>query len=229
MDEEQNIRNRLVIEERPLKRIIKKFNTLLGQYKSASREEWNSSLESLLIMIETLEINLHRSKQIYEMNDKEVREYKLKTENIEKRIIEGKIEIEELKKQLDLSKEERKNKLEYDEMARNINKYPSRSQIEKHMETLNKQIEMLEKEHSYYEETINLRKKQFHTLLVSADEILYSIKQNREGKEYDWIRALEEMTENTTQDDVTDIDENEDDKEDGILDDKVFIDQMDES
>jgi len=33
-------------------------------------------------MIETLEINLHRSKQIYEMNDKEVREYKLKTENI---------------------------------------------------------------------------------------------------------------------------------------------------
>jgi len=88
------------------------------------------------------------------------------------------------------------------------------------METLNKQIEMLEKEHSYYEETINLRKKQFHTLLVSADEILYSIKQNREGKEYDWIRALEEMTEDTTQDDVTDIDENEDDKEDGILDDK---------
>jgi len=33
-------------------------------------------------MIETLEINLHRSKQIYEMNDKEVKEYKLKTKNI---------------------------------------------------------------------------------------------------------------------------------------------------
>jgi len=119
----------------------------------------NSALESLLIMIETLEINLHRSKQIYEMNDKEVKEYKQKTKNIgkkkivlnkvyicifnntiytnvtflhlkEQRIIEGKLEIGELKKQLDQSKEERKNKLEYDEMARNINKYPSRSQIQ---------------------------------------------------------------------------------------------------
>jgi len=180
-------------------------------------------------MIETLEINLHRSKQIYEMNDKEVKEYKQKTKNIEQRIIEGKLEIGELKKQLDQSKEERKNKLEYDEMARNINKYPSRSQIQKHMDSLNKQIEMLEKEHTYYEETINLRKKQFHTLLVSADEILYSIKQNREGKEYEWIKALDELTEDLTQDDETDTDDNEDDKEDGILEDKVYIDQMDES
>ncbi|KAL6617881.1 DUF783-domain-containing protein [Neocallimastix californiae] len=200
-----------------------------GQYKSASREEWNSSLESLLIMIETLEINLHRSKQIYEMNDKEVKEYKLKTENIEKRIIEGKVEIEDLKKQLDLSKEERKNKLEYDEMARNINKYPSRNQIQKHMDSLNKQINTLEKEYNYYEETINLRKKQFHTLLVSADEILYSIKQNREGKEYDWIKSIDEMTEDLSQDDESEIDENEDDKEDGMLEEKEYIDQMDES
>jgi THO complex subunit 7 len=180
-------------------------------------------------MIETLEINLHRSKQIYEMNDKEVKEYKLKTENIEKRIIEGKVEIEDLKKQLDLSKEERKNKLEYDEMARNINKYPSRNQIQKHMDSLNKQINTLEKEYNYYEETINLRKKQFHTLLVSADEILYSIKQNREGKEYDWIKSIDEMTEDLSQDDESEIDENEDDKEDGMLEEKEYIDQMDES
>ncbi|ORX59947.1 DUF783-domain-containing protein [Piromyces finnis] len=228
MDEEQNIRNRLAIEERPLKRIIKKFNTLISQYKSASREEWNTSLESLLIMIETLEINLHRSKQIYEMNNKEVKEYMEKTKNIQQRIIQGKAEIEELKRQLDQSKEERKNKLEYDEMARNINKYSSRSQIQKHMDSLNKQIEMLEKEHMYYEETINLRKKQFHTLLVSADEILYSIKQNREGKKYEWIKALDELTEDITQDDETDTDD-EEDKEDGILEDKVYIDQMDES
>jgi len=88
------------------------------------------------------------------------------------------------------------------------------------MDSLNKQIEMLEKEHTYYEETINLRKKQFHTLLVSADEILYSIKQNREGKEYEWIKALDELTEDLTQDDETDTDDNEDDKEDGILEDK---------
>lgn len=90
----------------------------------------------------------------------------------------------------------------------------------RHMDSLNKQIEMLEKEHTYYEETINLRKKQFHTLLVSADEILYSIKQNREGKEYEWIKALDELTEDLTQDDETDTDDNEDDKEDGILEDK---------
>ncbi|ORX78667.1 hypothetical protein BCR32DRAFT_269951 [Anaeromyces robustus] len=225
MDEDQNIRNRLAIEERPLKRIIKKYNTLIGQYKTASREEWNTSLESLLIMLETLEINLHRSKQIFEMNNKEVNEYKLKIKNIEKRIEEGKIEIEELKKQLDQSKEERKNKLEYDEMARNINKYPSRSQIQKHMDILNKQINMLEKEHNYYEETINLRKKQFHTLLVSADEILYSIKQNREGKEYEWIKAMDELSEDLTQEDESEMDENDDDKDDNILEDKVYMDE----
>jgi len=92
------------------------------------------------------------------------------------------------------------------------------------MDSLNKQINTLEKEYNYYEETINLRKKQFHTLLVSADEILYSIKQNREGKEYDWIKSIDEMTEDLSQDDESEIDENEDDKEDGMLEEKgIFI------
>lgn len=113
-------------------------------------------------------------------------------------------------------------------MARNINKYPSREQIQKHMDILNNQIEMLKKENEYYESTIENRKKQFHTLLVSADEILNNIKENRNSnKDFEWLRNNEDSLEDniTQQDNETLIsdNENDDDKEEGILEDKGLV------
>ena len=67
-----------------------------------------------------------KSKLVQEMNNKEAVNYEQLLEKIQSKITEAEADILEAKKELEQARLIRRNRMEYDAMAKQISKYPSR-------------------------------------------------------------------------------------------------------
>merc|ERR1719499_1858846 len=96
------------------------------------------------------------------MNQAELENYEALHQRVETGITNAREEIEATKADLVEAKRVRKNRMEYDALARVITTHPDRESSEKRIESLR-----LEEREVKLDEKLDIRKKQFH-VLVSA-------------------------------------------------------------
>ncbi|VDN58808.1 unnamed protein product [Dracunculus medinensis] len=89
-------------------------------------ESTSSLLPKVLKMLDAAETAIQRQLMIGSMNEKQVESYKELASQIEAQILEANEKIQLTKKQLVLAKGIRKNKEEYELLAKMIEKIPSR-------------------------------------------------------------------------------------------------------
>lgn len=82
----------------------------------------------------------------------------------EKKIVEKKVELEEARKI-------RKNRQEYDLLARQIQEYPDRLQMQETIRSLEEKMKSLQKTDAEYDKKIELRHKQFSVVLQSVSSL----------------------------------------------------------
>ena len=127
--------------------------------------------EQMIVSLSQVEFGLLRNHFIYDMNKMEQEHFKVLYEKInneiekaEKKIIESKLELQEAKKV-------RKNRQEYDILAKQIENYPDRLEMQSNIRNLEEKVENMKKLDGEYTKKIDLRRKQFTVVLRSLSSL----------------------------------------------------------
>nr|AAT40503.2 RIKEN cDNA 1500006O09, related [Solanum demissum] len=161
--------------EPPLKKLQKKFTTFALEIEKEA-DNYNDCerlAKAFLQELNTFEIPLLKSKVVIDANVREKENFNDLKGEINKQIVQAQADIEDLKRQLEESKVERKHKEEGEAIRKLIAMQPPRSETQKVITELEKEIAMLEAENTASSRTLDLRKKQFALLLhVDYDVII---------------------------------------------------------
>lgn len=143
-----------------------------GTLAVATEEESSDSIyEQMLATLSGVEFNLMRNKFIVEMNKMEQANYRALYERIKMEIERAKKKIIENKFELQHARKIRKNRQEYDVLAKQILEYPDRSEMQGTIKQLEEKVESLKKVEAEYYKKLDLRRKQFSVVLQSLSAL----------------------------------------------------------
>ncbi|KAG0248116.1 THO complex subunit 7 [Mortierella polycephala] len=184
MDQEEAvIRTRLSINERPLRRLSNRFLKWTGSLTTATDEDIDDGLQTLLLEVSHFELTLSKSKLVADMAERERQHYDQEQQEINESIVKSQGELEDLARELEEAKQERTNKIEYDQLAAEVSKFPSRESSQASIADLKAEILELEKEAVQQSMMMELRKKQFFTALLCLQSIQESIVEDQQEEE----------------------------------------------
>lgn len=174
--EEEIIRRKLLIDgdgmgdDRRINMLLKVF--LKWCMTDDDTEEDNKMVyDRMLMTLDQCEFSISKSQQMLAMNDTEMKNYeKLYSEievgiaNAQKKIVENKLELQK-------AKSIRKNKQEYDALAKVIGTQPDRRGMLAQLECLEKEIRSLQQAQEALDSRLEHRRRQFHVLLSSVHQL----------------------------------------------------------
>ncbi|KAF9390369.1 THO complex subunit 7 [Podila verticillata] len=176
MDHDDNIiRTRLSVNERPMRRLIGKLNKWAETLVKGSEDECENGLKGLQLDITQLQLTLAKSKLVFDMAERERINYDQEQQRIEASIIASQAELERLDQDLVEAKKIRANKIEYDELAVQVLRYPSRESSQNTIESLQQEIQELELEGQTQIDKMAHRREQFFAALENLKAIQESI------------------------------------------------------
>ncbi|XP_060084376.1 THO complex subunit 7 homolog [Ylistrum balloti] len=180
------IKKRLLIEGdggNDDKRICNLIRTFLRYCNSSENDEENvTNYQRILATLTQSEYTIEKSCKVYQMNLKEQNNYDQLSNQIEQKIKEATEKIAECKKEVQQAKRIRKNRQEYDALAKVIQQHPDRQETTRQLQCLDKEVASLEESKEILEQKLDLRRKQFHVLIASIHE-LEKILEDDEKKE----------------------------------------------
>ncbi|RDB22750.1 THO complex subunit 7 [Hypsizygus marmoreus] len=157
-EEDHIILARITNDERPLKRVIKKFHNYTaishapvvpavvsqGSSGDASVED---AREAFLVELSTFELSLKKSVMICEAEARQVEEYQRERQRIDDEHGTLRGQIEQLKTSLEDAQMIRRRKIEYDLVAEKVNTLPSREELEQSIQALENDMAAIRSEH----------------------------------------------------------------------------------
>lgn len=167
--------------EPPLKKLQKKFTAFAVEVEKEADNHGDCErlAKAFLQELNTFEIPLLKSKAVIDANVREKENFHELKDEINRQIVLAQDDIEDLKKQLEESKIERKHKEECEAIRKLIAMQPPRSDTQKTITELEQEIASLELENTASSRTLELRKKQFSLLLHVVDELQSTIEEEQ--------------------------------------------------
>ncbi|XP_072328440.1 THO complex subunit 7 homolog isoform X1 [Scyliorhinus torazame] len=172
--DDEVIRKRLLIDgdgagdDRRINLLLKSF---IKWCNSGSQEEGYSQHQRMLGTLGQCEFSMGKTLLVYDMNLREMLNYEKISKDIESNIAAAHDKISECKKQILQAKRIRKNRQEYDALAKVIQQHPDRHETLQQLEALGKELEHLSHIKESVEDKLELRRKQFHVLLSTIHEL----------------------------------------------------------
>ncbi|XP_077983819.1 THO complex subunit 7 homolog [Glandiceps talaboti] len=169
------IRKRLLIDgdgggdDRRISNLLKTFTKWCQS--SGSEEECTGTYKRMLSTLAQCEFSMAKTQMVYDMNLKEMTKYEQIYKDIEKAITEAHDKIAASKVELQEAKRIRKNRQEYDALAKVIQKHPDRQDTLKKLEELDRELNSLTGQKEALENKLEIRRKQFHVLISSIHEL----------------------------------------------------------
>jgi THO complex subunit 7 len=175
-EEDAIIYTRITNDERPLRRVVKKFHnyTSLVHHPlvpSSSSGTVEDAREACLIELSSFELALKKSMMVCEAERRQVEEYQREREKIEKEHDALRSQIEELKVALEHAHMERKRKVEYDTIAEKINTLPSREELEQAIQLLENDMAAINAEHETQDRIIRGQKTALDSIIVDLSSL----------------------------------------------------------
>jgi len=146
----------------------------LVKWCSSENEDPSSceqSYQRMLTQLSSIEWSMAKSRQAEAMNIAEQKQYGKVNSKVEEGIIKARAEIEETKQELVEAKLVRKNRMEYDALAKVIQSHPDRDSSTTRLETVREELGQLEEREKQLQEKLETRKKQFHLLVSSIHQM----------------------------------------------------------
>lgn len=125
----------------------------------------------MLAQLAQCEFAVTKSQLASEMMAAELNSYEGLSKILESGIEIAKTNIEKSKVDLTQAKTVRKNRIEYDVLAKVISEQPDRKETLEHLGTLKTELSSLETTKKHLESRLALRKKQFHVLVTSIHQL----------------------------------------------------------
>ncbi|KAF9115406.1 THO complex subunit 7 [Mortierella sp. AM989] len=181
--DEETIRTRLSVNERPLRRLASRFHKWAKAISTGTNEEIEKELQNLLHEVSHFELTLSKTKLVTEMAERERLNYDQEQRRTEASIARLQEELGTLARDLEVAKQERANKIQYDQLATEVSQFPSRESSEASILSLRAEIQELENEAVQQSMVMELRKKQFFTALLCLQSIQESIEEDQRAEE----------------------------------------------
>jgi THO complex subunit 7 len=195
VSEDDIIKRKLLIEgdggndDRRINSLLKTF-VKWTQSTTESPEESDSTYQKMLAMLTQCEMTMAKSVLVHNMNQREQQNYEHLNTEIEQMIKDATEKIAECKKELNEAKCIRRNRQEYDALAKVIQQHPDRQETLRQIEALDKELEVHRQTEKMLHEKLALRRKQFH-VLVTAIHQLQSTLEEDEGKDEAAAQAMD--------------------------------------
>ncbi|KAG6336524.1 hypothetical protein ID866_2546 [Astraeus odoratus] len=162
-DEDAIIHTRITNDERPLRRIVKKFHAYASlahatPVQSSHGGSIDDARDAFLIELSSFELSLKKSLMVCEAESRQVEEYQRERRRIEQEHEALRAQIAELKIALEHAQMERKRKIEYDSIAEKINIFPSRDELQQAIVLLENDMTAIRSEHETQERIIQGQK-----------------------------------------------------------------------
>ncbi|NXT15844.1 THOC7 protein, partial [Prunella fulvescens] len=190
------IRKRLLIDgdgagdDRRINLLVKSF---IKWCNSGSQEEGYLQYQRMLSTLSQCEFSMGKTLLVYDMNLREMENYEKIYKDIvqynslyifkENSIAAAHEKISECKKQILQAKRIRKNRQEYDALAKVIQHHPDRHETLKQLEALGKELQNLSHIKENVEDKLELRRKQFHVLLSTIHELQQTLENDEKLSE----------------------------------------------
>jgi len=123
--------------------------------------------QRMLGQLTGIEFNMTKSRLVTGMNKREETNYADLEREIALGIEEAKKEIQETKLELEQAKQIRKNRLEYDELGKEVMEHPDRESSEARIRAINEEQAQLRQREATLERKLEERRKEF-TLLINT-------------------------------------------------------------
>lgn len=133
-----------------------------------SPQESQVMLDRMLAQLTQCEFAVRKSQLSTQMNTSELDNYEKTCKSIKENIDKIKGEIQIALNDLKKAKTVRKNKMEYDLLAKVINAQPDRKETLKRLRDLQNELSELEEKSRNLEKKLDIRRKQFYVLMSSA-------------------------------------------------------------
>ncbi|KAH7947137.1 THO complex subunit 7 homolog [Rhipicephalus sanguineus] len=186
VSEDEIIRRKLLIDgdgmgdDRRLNMLLKVFLKWC-MTDDDGEEETRLVYERMLMTLAQCEFSISKSQHVLAMNDAEMKNYEQLYSEIEVGIANAQKKIVENKLELQKAKSIRKNKQEYDALAKVIATQPDRRGMLSQLECLEKQIRSLQESQQALDSRLEHRRRQFHVLLTSVYELGRILKDEENG------------------------------------------------
>ncbi|KAF0035221.1 hypothetical protein F2P81_012979 [Scophthalmus maximus] len=182
-DDDEVIRKRLLIDgdgagdDRRINVLLKSFTKWCNS--SGTPEE--GFTQRMLGTLAQCEFSMGKTLMVYDMNLREMENYEKIYTNIEQNITSAHEKITECKKEIQRAKRIRKNRQEYDALAKVIQQHPDRHETLKQLEALDKELQQLSHIKENVDAKLELRKKQFHVLLSTIQELQQTLENDEKS------------------------------------------------
>uniref|UniRef100_T1J0H4 THO complex subunit 7 homolog n=1 Tax=Strigamia maritima TaxID=126957 RepID=T1J0H4_STRMM len=169
------IRRKLLIDcdgmgdDRRITMLLKTFNKWC--MTDEPEEDCRQTYERMMSQLAQCEFAMTKSQLVSVMNKAEMGNYESLYKNIEQAIEEAHKDIATRKHDLVQAKRIRKNRQEYDALARVITQHPDRQATLSNLTSLHKELDKLKQTRQSLEDKLEIRRKQFHGFLNSAYEL----------------------------------------------------------
>lgn len=138
----------------------------------------------MLAQLSQCEFTITKSSYTACMMKQELKNYETISNAIEDGIEHAKVQIDLNKKNLILAKNIRKNRMQYDVLAKIINQQPDRKKTTETLETLNKELNELEENRRQLQRKLEIRRNEFSVLMRSIKELQTKLDDNENDKKY---------------------------------------------
>jgi len=153
------------------KSLIKWVSTKDDEDSEKAKEENLKNYSRLMNQIANAEWIEHKTKLVQEMNNVEAQNYEQLYDQIKDEIRKAEEDIRKTKEELVQARKVRRNRMEYDAMAKVINKNPDRFTQGSKIEDIKLEIEHLKLTEATLEDKLESRRKQFHVLVQSIHNL----------------------------------------------------------
>ncbi|KAK7101925.1 THO complex subunit 7 homolog isoform X2 [Littorina saxatilis] len=180
------IRRRLLIDGEggnDDKRLNNLLKTFIRWYSSPDDEDSQNTYQRMLSMLGQCEFTMEKSVQVHAMNLHEQENYEKLTKDIENKIQGATEKIAECKVELQEAKRIRKNRQEYDALAKVIQQHPDRQETTRQLQSLDKELKSFADTKERLEEKLELRRKQFLVLITSIHELQRILEEDEKKEE----------------------------------------------
>ncbi|KAM9324435.1 THO complex subunit 7 [Gastrophryne carolinensis] len=184
--DDEVIRKRLLIDgdgagdDRRINLLVKSF---IKWCHSGSQEDGYTQYQRMLSTLSQCSFSMGKTLLVHDMNLREMENYEKIYSDIESNIAAAHEKIAECKKQILQAKRIRKNRQEYDALARVIEHHPDRHETLKQLESLDKELKQLSHTKESVEDKLELRRKQFHVLLSTIHELQQTLENDEKLSE----------------------------------------------
>lgn len=188
MSEEDVIKRRLIFdgdgtgEDRRLNVMLKMITKWIHTTDETD-EESNAMFDKILAQLSLVEHSRRRSDQVRKSTEEQLQKYKTLYADMEKKINTKKEEISQQKQELEKAKIIKQNRIQYDLLAKAIAKEPPRTEMNKKLKVLQKELADLAAEKKQLENQLDNRKKQFKVLSTSANSLSGILSDNDKSSE----------------------------------------------